>query len=217
MAKEPKFREIPGVPLNLSMGVGELQRLLKKDTQAPLLEKRWAYEELGTGLCIDTDFDGMFVDKLPSRRYLRVYLYARTTSGTMYLTLNLDNVANTEDSLHAWTYVTDGDIASSGVATYGSQDFEMYLHEPSANATTVFGVIDIINFSDQEKLVSWQLTDANGIGAVAFQNPLASIGSGQFAYTSGPVDKITIYSSGSGSLTGDSKITVLASNLETDF
>lgn len=142
--------------------------------------------------------DTITVSSLPARKYLRVLVFAIATGGTISssVTFNGDSGSNYARRV--------SDNGGADAATTSQGGLFGFTGTAAANQ---YAVLDIINVSNQEKLVIGHAVGANTAGAG--NAPVRNETIGKWANTSAQINSITFTNGGSGDYAAGSEIIVL--------
>lgn len=157
--------------------------------------KIW-WEELGR-TTLSSNSDTIIVSSLPIRKYLRI-IYSFLNSGTIaaQLTFNNDSAGN-----YGYQLVTNGAAAAGGNSSS--------LFPEITSPAPMFGVLDIINIQNREKLV---LGSVIGGDTGAGTAPSVRTGQGKWANTTSEITSVKFFNSSTGDYISGSEAIVLGHN-----
>lgn len=157
------------------------------------------WEEIGrTTLAVAGDT--ISVTSLPSRRFLKIIYTLIPTGGTATagLRFNADSGNN-----YSYGRNIDGAAISTGTSTGSIEPF-------AGKSTIVFGVLDVVNISDQEKVVTGQSVTAGTAGA---GNAISTTELGaKWVNTSSVISAVSLNNGGTGDYAIGSEAVVLGHN-----
>lgn len=135
---------------------------------------------------------------ITARKFLRVFMYAVATGGTLNTRLRFNNDSGANYAERSSSNGGADGTGASGVNVGFTQ---------SASTNSRIGVAEITNTSAQEKLVSIHIVENNGAGAANV--PTRAEEAAKWANTSVQITRVDLINTGTGSFAAGSRLIVL--------